>query len=89
MILHVSDFDAFTADFGVDAVVGGVTQRAIFDESYAEAFGMVSGSRPQLIVLTSPQAIRGASVVVSGKSYTVAEAHADGTGITMLQLEAV
>jgi len=89
MLLAADDFDAFTADFGVDVVVGGVPQRGIFDEAYAEAFGMVSGSRPMLVVLTSPQAVKGATVSVAGKNYTVAEPQPDGTGVTTLQLEAV
>lgn len=89
MLLAAGDFDVFCADFGVDVVVGGVSQRGIFDDAYAEAFGLVGGSRPVLVVLTSPQAVRGASVSVGGKSYTVAESQPDGTGVTTLQLEAV
>lgn len=87
MILAADEFDIFCADYGVDVVVGGVAQRGIFDNAYAEAFGMVGGSRPMLVVLTSPQAVRGAAVSVGSKGYAVTEAQPDGTGVTTLQLE--
>jgi len=80
---------AFFADFGVTATVGGVAVPAIFDAPYADALG-VAGTSPVLTIdSSSVTPAYGAAVSVAGASYTVAEIHPDGTGMTRLVLEGV
>lgn len=78
----------FFADFGVDAVVDGVNVVGIFDKAYQESFGIVSGDNPILVVSSNVAAAEGDSVTINATSYTVAGVQPDGTGITILQLEA-
>ena len=85
----VENLDVFFSDYGVSAVVGGVTVSGIFDKAYQESMGIVSGSNPVLLVKSTVSASEGAAVSVDGGSYTVASVEPDGTGLTILQLEAV
>ena len=89
----VEDLTPFFADFGVDATVGGVVVRAIYDEP-----GIVSplggrgsaSTQPQITVPSAglPASLHGAAATVPGKgSFTVAAAEPDGTGVTVLLLE--
>lgn len=84
------DFDdsaIYFSDFGVDAVVGGVSTRGIFERAYGDALG-VGGTRPALQVVESLVAPRGTSVVIGADTYTVALRQPDGTGFQWLILEA-
>lgn len=85
------DTTAFFADFGLTATVGGASVRGMFDAAYQEAFGLVGGSRPVFKAATADvsSASRGTAVVISGTSYTVGEVQPDGTGMTLLVLDAV
>jgi hypothetical protein len=84
-----------TDELAVDCTVGGVSVRAIFDSAHAfvavgEA-GMAS-SRPQIMLASAALSgsVVGQAVTVDGQAgtFTVAEEQPDGTGITVLILEA-
>lgn len=82
----------FFADFAVDATIGGVAVRGIFDSGYAlAAVGGVglSAAQPSLTVPTArlPADPVGAPVAVAGAAYVVAEHQPDGTGVSLLLLE--
>lgn len=79
------------ADFGLAATVGGVSVFGIFDAEYANAFDVVAGSTPVLLVRSAdvPAVTRGDAVVLNATSYTVADIQPDGQGLTRLILEAV
>lgn len=85
------DTSAFFADFGVTATVGGASVRGDFNAAHEVAFGLVGGPRPVFLAATTDvsSATRGTAVVISGTSYTVAEVQPDGTGMTLLILDAV
>lgn len=81
----------FTADFGETVLIDGAPVRAIFDRDYApdNAFGFaVANADPQLLAADAdlPANIRQAIISVRGKTYTVAEVDADGTGMSTIQL---
>ena len=82
-----ADLATYFRDFGVDATVGGVACRGLFDEAYAETLGFVSGSAPSLLVVASVAASQGSSVVVSARNFTVASVEPDGSGTQRLRLE--
>ena len=89
MMAFVEDLAPFFVDWAIDAVIGGVTVPGIFDKTYLESMGIVAGSNPVLLVPASVSAAEGTAVSVNGTSYTVASVEPDGTGLTILQLEAV
>lgn len=73
-----------TADFG-----GGVMVDGVFDNPYAEAFGLVGGSWPTFAADSSalPALTEGLPLTIGAVAYKVAEAHPDGAGGTVIQLE--
>jgi hypothetical protein len=79
----------FLSDFGVSATVGGVALRGIFDNGYADAFGIVSGSAPVLLISSSsaPSVVVGDAVVIGSSNYSVASIEPDGLGMTRLVLK--
>lgn len=83
-------FSSFLADFGVTATVGGVSVKGVFENGFADVFGMDS-AKPSLMCTSSDisAAARGTAVMVATISYTVASVEADGTGMTKLMLEKV
>lgn len=83
------DLSSFFVDFGVTVTVGGVSVRGIFDNAFIQALG-ISGTGPVLIVKTAsvPSVAQGDAVVISAVNYTVAEIKPDGSGITVLELDA-
>lgn len=85
----VEDPAPFLPDFGVAATVGGVSLTGIFDNNYADPFGMVASSSPALLIVSSaaPSVAVGNTVVVGGVSYSVAEIQPDGTGLARLMLK--
>jgi len=85
----VADHAVFLSDFGVAATVGGVALRGIFDNGYADAFGIVSGSAPVLLISTTaaPAVAHGSAVVIGSDSFTVREIQPDGLGMTRLLLQ--
>lgn len=84
-----ADMDTFLSDFGVDATVGGVPVRGIFDRRPADAFGMVTGNSPTLTCDESdlPAVANGAAVTIGTASYVVSAIRPDGTGVVVLDLE--
>lgn len=72
------------------ATIGGVDIAVIFDNGYA-AFDMISGSKPAIKALASDVAAvsEGTALKVNAVDYTVSEIHPDGTGLTVLLLDAV
>jgi hypothetical protein len=72
------------------ATVGGASVGGIFDNGFAEIYGM-DGAKPSLECASSDvtTAVRGTAVVVDSVSYTIASIVPDGTGMTKLVLEKV
>lgn len=88
----VEDFAPFFADFAVQAVVGGVSVRGIFDNAYAlGAVGLagVSATQPTLTVPTAalPGEPVGQAATIGAADYTVVAHEPDGTGLSRLLLE--
>jgi hypothetical protein len=83
------NISSFFADFGVNATIGAATVRGIFDAAFAESLGFVGGTTPQLLCASADvtSVVEGTAVTIAAVSYTVAEIHPDGTGITLLRLE--
>lgn len=82
------DTSLFFTDFGVDATLGGVAVRVIFDSPFAQAFnGMISGNGPQAIAPASVNAARGQSLVIGAKAYVVTGVEPDGMGLVLLRLD--
>ena len=83
------DLSGFMPDFAVDAVVAGVSVRAMFDNGYDAMQDLVAGSSPKLLLASSAaSAVVGDSVTVDGHSFRVTTVEPDGTGVTRLRLEA-
>lgn len=89
------DFTAYfnTGDFAFSATVAGVAVKGIFDKAYQLGNVGVTGIATTAPVLTLATAVVpadpvGTAVVVSGVSYTVAAHEPDGTGVSLLLLEA-
>jgi hypothetical protein len=89
----VENLELFLADFGQPATLDGAAVSVIYDNSYAFAsvgpFGM-AGTRPQVRLRTTsvPATPVGKALVVNGANYTVADHQPDGTGMSVLILEA-
>lgn len=94
--MFTEDHTAFFADFGQPTTVGGQAVQGVFDNGYAlGAAGPFAGmgiatTQPRLTCATAslPANPVGQACVVGGASYTVAEHQPDGTGISLLLLEA-
>lgn len=89
------DFTAYfnTGDFAFSATVAGVAVKGIFDKAYQLGNVGVTGIATTAPVLTLATAVVpadpvGTAVVVSGSNYTVAAHEPDGTGVSLLLLEA-
>lgn len=78
---------AFFADFAVDATVGGVVCRGIFEENYSESFDIVSGTTPVLLVEETVVADQDTAVVIGARNFTVRSVKPDGAGCKNLLLE--
>lgn len=89
----VEDFTVFFADFGVPATptVGGAIT-VIFDRAHIEAMGGdISGTRPIALAVSadvSSYASRQTTLSIDGISYLVIDIQPDGTGLSLLVLEA-
>lgn len=81
--------NAFAALANAEAIIGGVVVSGVFDADFAETLGFVGGASPQLLCASADVAsvVEGAAVTINAISYTVAEIHPDGTGVTVLKLE--
>lgn len=95
--MFVEDLSTFFADFGHTASFGAGDVQVIFDDSYERAsigaYGMATSqpamALPSIHVPADPVG-QSVTVQVDGvqRSYVVAAAEPDGTGITRLLLEA-
>ncbi|MEW6612702.1 MAG: hypothetical protein AB1409_08175 [Pseudomonadota bacterium] len=83
-----ADLNLFVADFGINAVVGGVSVRGIFDNAFVEQLG-VEGLRPTFTAPTAslPAVSHGTVVTINAVSYRSIGVQPDGTGVTLLILE--
>lgn len=92
--MFTEDLTPFFAEFGVDVAVGGATVLAIFDNAYDVAAlgprGMsTTGPRLTLPTAAVPLSAYGTPVAVPGHgNFTVTEHQPDGTGLSVLLLEA-
>lgn len=79
------------ADFGA-----GVTVEGLFDQPYAEAFDLITGSKPSFRALAAAlpaitigvTTVEISTVAVVG-TYTISESQPDGAGMVTLILEVV
>lgn len=73
------------------ATIGAASFPVIFSNGYAESLNFIGGSSPQIKCAASDvsSVVEGTAVTVNAINYTVAEIHPDGSGITVLKLEAV
>lgn len=76
-------------EFAVPVTHAGNSFRGILNLAYAESLG-AEGYRPSLIVRTVdvPTAAHGQPLVADGTAYTIRGVQPDGTGETVLELEA-
>lgn len=91
--MFAEDLNTFLADFGVACTVAGSAVQAIVDNGYAlGAVGVVgvASSQPNLTLPTAsvPANPVGSAVVANGVNYLVAAHEPDGTGMSLLLLEA-
>lgn len=88
-----ADIGAMLDDFGTTVTLNGSSVRAVFDNAYAQGtvgpIGM-GGTQPVLTLATSdvPASPVGKTCVVGATTYTVASHEPDGTGVSVLFLEA-
>lgn len=81
------------SDFATSATLNGVAVSGIFDAAYALAgagtLGMAD-TRPSFTLPTAsvPASPAGKTLVIGAASYVVAEHQPDGTGVSLLLLEA-
>lgn len=87
----VEDFFAFMADFAFDAEVGSASLRGIFDNGHANAFDVIAGTLPTLLIATADaiNVTRNDAVVIGMDRYTITDIKPDGTGMTRLILRSV
>ena len=91
--MFAEDLNTFLADFGVACTVGGSSVQAIFDNGYSLGnVGVVgvASSQPSLTLPTAnvPANPVGSAAVVASVNYLVAAHEPDGTGMSLLLLEA-
>lgn len=85
----LSDF-LNTDEFATAALVGASAVNGIFDNGYAEAFGIAAGTKPTFLckVADLPALTLGTTTaVIGGVTYTIVENQPDGLGLTTLTLE--
>lgn len=76
------------AEHAVSATLDGVVVAGIFDNEYADAFGMAT-RQPRFTLKSSDAAAatQASVLVVEGVTYRVRSIEPDGTGVTTLALE--
>jgi hypothetical protein len=92
----VEDFTVFFADFGVLATPSvGDPFTVIFDRAHIEAMGGdISGTQPVALAVSADVASlvsRSTTLTIAGQAgitFTVTDLQPDGTGLTLLLLEA-
>ena len=86
----LSDFINDDTPGYVSADIVGIGEvGGIFGDDYSEFNGMVAGSKPTLLCISSEitTVVNGTTLIINGVNYTVAGApQPDGTGMTLLLL---
>jgi len=85
----LSIFFSLETPGAVQAVVGGVSTVALFDDAYqASLDGIADASAPGAYVQTDavPAVAQGSTVVVGARTLTVTAVEPDGHGVTFLRL---
>lgn len=79
-----------TDDFAVSATLNGAAVTGIFDNGYFEPFGEVEGRQPTFTLPTSSASstVHGHVLAIGSATYKVRGVEPDGTGVTVLRLEA-
>ncbi|OWW18413.1 head-tail joining protein [Noviherbaspirillum denitrificans] len=89
--MFVENTAPFFSDFGVAAMLDGVSVRGIFDNAYSHAGAGVgmAVSNPAFTLGTEsvPANPVGKLLIVGSVTYAIAEHHPDGTGMSILLLE--
>ena len=88
------DYD-FAAFFDSDmpgyalAVIGGVEVPGIFDNAYAESFGIVGGNETVFVCRSSmvSAVVEGTAITITGVAYTVSAVEEGNAGMTALRVE--
>jgi hypothetical protein len=85
----LSEFMDTDDGFAITVTIAAVSRAAVFVNAPAEAFGMVAGTQPMLVLPSADVAAvaRGDAVVANGTNYTVAKIDNDGTGMARVILE--
>ena len=87
----VEDLAPFFLDFGITAVWEGASVRGIFDSDYFDPLGnVVEGNSPVFRCATADivGVAHGDTLVAGAVTYKVVGVEPDGTGTTLLRLEA-
>lgn len=90
--MFTENLATFFADFGVNATLGGVAVRGVFDNGFVDAGGLGAyGTAP---VFTCPTAVLagvavGGAATIQGTDYTIVGIEPDGTGMSLVRLERV
>ena len=88
----IDDLSQLYADFGTDAIVNNNAAhpvRGIFDAHYADALGLVAGTRPVFRAASNSPIVRGANVCIDGVDYTAKAAEPIDSDETLWPLEKV
>lgn len=85
----VEDKTAFFADFSVPATLGAAPFAVIFDAAYVDPLG-IAGAEPRATCISADvgAVTLGTPITINGSAYTVRDKQPDGTGMTVLLLEA-
>lgn len=85
----VENITTFFADFSVPATLGAATFAVIFDAAYADPMG-IAGTEPRATCISADvsTATLGTPITINGTAWTVRDKQPDGTGTTVLLLEA-
>ena len=82
---------AVAALSNASATIGASSVEGVFVTEYAEALDVAAGSKPVFHCVASalPSITLGTTTaVINSTTYTIVESHPDGTGMTLLVLEA-
>ncbi len=81
---------AVAALANVDATISASTVSGVFDDGYAEAFGLSAGSKPTFLCNAAdlPSITLGTTeITINAVDYTIVEQQPDGMGLVTLMLE--
>lgn len=85
----LTDFFYTSGGFAENATIGAATVTVIFDNAAADPFGIVAGTHPEALAISTEVAsvAVGDTITLRSITYTVAEIQPDGTGLTRLMLK--